>query len=79
MKKLRRRYNRAFKISVVTELEGGKSPVQIAREQGIHPSLPSRWRDKYAENPEKAFGGNGVFADSILTPLKKESLPLQVY
>jgi transposase len=59
MKKLRRRYNREFKLSVITELEGGKSSVQIAREQGIHPSLPSRWRDEYAENPEKAFGGNG--------------------
>jgi transposase len=59
MKKLRLRYNREFKISVVTDLDGGKSPTQIAREQGIHPSLPSLWRDEYAENPEKAFGGNG--------------------
>jgi transposase-like protein len=47
MKKLRQRYNREFKISVVTELEGGKSSAQIAREQGIHPSPPSRWRDEY--------------------------------
>jgi transposase len=53
------RYNREFKISVVAELEGGKPLVQIAREQGIHPSLPSRWRDELAEDPEKAFSGNG--------------------
>ena len=59
MKKMRQRYDREFKISVVSELEGGKSPAQIAREQGIHPSLPSRWRDELADNPEKAFSGNG--------------------
>jgi transposase len=59
MKKTRRRYDREFKISVVAELEGGKPPAQIAREHGIHPSLPSRWRDELAENPEKAFSGNG--------------------
>ena len=59
MKRTRRRYDRDFKISVIAELEGGKTPAQIAREQGIHPSLPSRWRDELAENPEKAFSGNG--------------------
>ena len=31
---------------------------QIAREYGIHPSLPCRWRDELAENPERAFSGN---------------------
>ena len=59
MKKTRRRYDREFKISVVSELEGGKPPAQIARELGIHQSLPSRWRGELAENPEKAFCGNG--------------------
>jgi transposase len=59
MKKTRRRYDREFKISVVAELEGGKPLAQIAREHGIHPSLPFRWRDELADNPEKAFSGNG--------------------
>ena len=43
----------------MAELEGGKPPAQIAREHGIHPSLPSRLRDELADNPEKAFSGNG--------------------
>ena len=59
MKKTRRRYDREFKISVVAELESGKPLAQIAREYGVHPSLPSRWRDELAENPERAFSGNG--------------------
>ncbi len=58
MKKTRRRYDREFKISVVAELESGKPLAQIARENGIHPSLPCRWRDELAENPERAFSGN---------------------
>jgi transposase len=59
MKKTRRRYDREFKISVVAELESGKPLAKIAREYGIHPALPTRWRDELAENPEKAFSGNG--------------------
>jgi transposase len=42
MKKTRRRYDRDFKISVLTELEAGKPLAQVAREHGVHPSLPSR-------------------------------------
>ena len=59
MKKTRRRYDREFKLSIVAELEGGKPSAQIAREHNIHPSLPTRWRDELAKNPEKAFSGNG--------------------
>ena len=59
MKKTRRRYDRDFKISVIAELESGKTSAQIAREHGIHPGLPSRWRDELAENPGKALSGNG--------------------
>jgi transposase len=43
----------------VTDLESGKPLSQIAREYGIHPGLPSRWRDESVENPETAFIGNG--------------------
>jgi transposase len=59
MKKMRRRYDRDFKISVLSELESGKPLAQIARKHGINPSLPSRWRKELAMNPETAFRGNG--------------------
>jgi transposase len=42
MKKTRRRYDLDFKISIVSELEEGKPPAQIAREHGINPSHPTR-------------------------------------
>ena len=50
---------REFKIPVVAELESGKPTAQIATEHGIHPSLPCRWRDELAENPERANFFNG--------------------
>lgn len=59
MKKTRRRYDRDVKISVLAELDAGKPLPQVAREYGIHPSLPWRWKTELAENPEKAFRGNG--------------------
>ena len=59
MKKTRRRYDRDFKISILAELDAGKPLAQVAREYGIHPSLPCRWKTELAENPEKAFRGNG--------------------
>jgi transposase len=59
MKKMRRRYSREFKISIVAELESGKLLNQIAREHGVNPSLPSRWRKELAMNSETAFRGNG--------------------
>ncbi len=42
MKRTRLRYDRAFKISVVAELESGKPLAQIAREHSIHPSLQEK-------------------------------------
>jgi len=55
MTKTRRKYDREFKLSVIAELDSGKPLVQIARERGIHPSLPCRWKDELASNPEGAF------------------------
>lgn len=66
MKKTRRRYDRDFKISVLAELEAGKPLAQIAREYGIHPSLPCRWKAELAENPEKIPAENSESPDLCL-------------
>ena len=55
MKKARRRYDREFEISVVSELKSGKPWPRFP----ANPSLPSRWRDELAENPERASFFNG--------------------
>ena len=59
MGKKRKRYSREFKISVVRELESGIRPGELSRKYGIHPSIPSRWKKEYYEEPDLAFSGNG--------------------
>ena len=59
MSKTRRQFKREFKISVLTELETGKTLAQVARENEIHPTLICRWRNEYKKDPENAFQGNG--------------------
>ena len=48
-----------FKISVPAELDAGKPLAQVAREYGINPNLPCRWKIELSENPERAFRDNG--------------------
>jgi transposase len=57
--KTRRKFTREFKVSVLRELETGKSVAEVCRGHGVHPSLLSRWNREYKENPETAFKGNG--------------------
>ena len=60
MTRKRRNYTREFKLSVITELEAGDKPLaQIARENNVHPSLITRWKNEYYDDPEKAFSGKG--------------------
>ena len=57
--KTRRKYTREFKLSVLRELESGKKLVQLSRENELHPSLITRWKKDWQQNPETAFQGNG--------------------
>ena len=57
--KRRRTYTRDFKISVIREVESGKTLAQVSRENGIHPSLVVKWKKEYFRDPKNAFPGNG--------------------
>ena len=57
--KRRRTYTRDFKISVIREVEMGKTLAQVSRENEIHPSLVVKWKKAYFRDPENAFRGNG--------------------
>lgn len=56
---IRRKFTREFKISVLRELENGKTAAEVCREHIIHPTVLPRWRREYQENPQNAFGGCG--------------------
>ena len=57
--KKRRTYTRDLKIAVIRELENGKTPAQVSRENSIHPTMLQRWKREYKEDPQAAFGSNG--------------------
>jgi transposase len=71
MSKKRRRFTREFKISVINELDAGKTIAQLSREHNLHPTLISRWKREYRENPESAFRGNGKPAESKVAELER--------
>ena len=59
MAKTRNYYTREFKMAILSQIEAGVPMSQVARENGIHPTLVARWKKEYLVNPEKAFAGPG--------------------
>ena len=51
----RRRFTRDFRLSVVYEVESGKSVAQVAREYQLHPTMIKRWRREHERYAELAF------------------------
>jgi transposase len=59
MSRTRRIFTKDFKLSILAELKSGKNLSQLARENEVHPSLISRWKKEYEEDPDLAFAGQG--------------------
>lgn len=57
--KTKRQFTREFKLSVLRELENGKTMAQLSREHTIQPTMISKWRRQYNESPGIAFSGRG--------------------
>lgn len=55
----RRQFTREFKVSVLHELESGKSTAEVCREHNINPTMLYKWKKQYNSNPETAFSSNG--------------------
>ena len=54
----RRGFTREFKLDILNELNL-KSAAQVCKEHSIHPSLLSKWKRDFNQNPFEAFKGNG--------------------
>ncbi len=77
--KTRKKYTREIKISILRELESGKSAAQVCRENDIHPSMLSKWKREYRENPRTAFSGNGNISKPEAKLAESERLIGQLY
>ena len=77
--KKRRTYSREFKISVLHELESGKTKAQLSREHGIDHSLISRWQEEYLQDPDNASSGQGNTYKPSAKVAEYERLVGQIY
>ncbi len=77
--KTRKKFTREIKISILRELENGKSAAQVSRENGIHPSMLSKWKQEYKENPRTAFSSNGNISKPEAKLAESERLIGQLY
>lgn len=77
--KSRKKFTKEFKISVLRELENSKTAAQLCREHEIHPSMLSKWKREYTENPAIAFSGNGKTSKHEAKLAESERLIGQLY
>jgi transposase len=53
--KKRKKFDRKFKLQVVSAMENGKSAAEVAREFEVHETLIYRWLREYKRSPQDAF------------------------
>jgi transposase len=75
----KRQYSREFKISVLQEIEAGKSIAEVSREHSINPTMICKWKKRYKENPQTAFSGNGNISSLEAKIAKYERTIGQLY
>jgi transposase-like protein len=55
----KRTYSKEFKLSVLAELESGKSVAQVCTEKNVKSAVVYKWKSLHNENPHSAFSGRG--------------------
>ena len=55
----RRQFTEEFKLSVISEIEAGKSHAEVARAHQVNPNTLTRWRKQLRQYKDQAFAGNG--------------------
>ena len=64
---------------MIRELESGRSMAELCREHELHPSLVSKWRSQWQDNPELAFSGRGNVSTSSAKIAELERLVGRLY
>ncbi len=55
----RRQFTREFKLTVIREIESGKSPAEIARQYQVNHSTIRQWLSRYGHNPGRLLDSSG--------------------
>ncbi len=73
----RKQYSKEFKVEALKMAEKTGNRSQTARELGIKPNMIYLWKKELAENPDKAFPGNGNPIEKELHDLRKDKARLE--
>jgi len=73
MGKQRRKYSRELKMELVEMVLAGRSALEVARDEGISPSLIKKWKSEYLDGK---FHGTSA-SDSELRKLKLRNCELE--
>lgn len=75
----RKNISREFKITVLQELETGKTIAQVCREHNFKKDVVYRWRAEYRKDPLNAFAGKGNAASQEARCAQMERTIGQLY
>jgi len=73
MGKQRRKYSKELKVELVEKILAGRETLEVARDEGISPSLINKWKKQYMEGK---FHGTSA-TDSELRKLKAKNCELE--
>ena len=73
MGKQRRKYSRELKVELVEKVLAGSATLEVAKDEGISPSLINKWKGQYMEGK---FHGTSA-SDSELRKLKLRNCELE--
>lgn len=65
-----RKYSKEFKLSVLADLDAGKSVAQVCTERNIASNVVYKWKGLRDKDPHRAFSGRGK-SSSVETELNE--------
>jgi transposase len=75
----RKVFSKEVKLSVVNDLQAGKTVAEVCREYEVKDSVVRRWRIEYRKDPQNAFSGKGVVQTSEAKLAESQRLVGQLY
>ena len=69
----KRTYSKEFKLSILADLDAGKSVAQVCSENNLSSYVVYKWRKQHKKDPQRAFSGRGKSGsvDAELNEYKK--------
>ncbi len=75
----KKRFDKAFKVQAVKMVtEEGQKASEVARSLGIHANVLYNWKNKYAQDGDKAFVGKGHLTEIVALRRKLRNAEIEI-